>query len=839
MNPAIFDSDAVFPKSHHEVVSVQHFRGYQFLVLDLYPVEYQPVSGRITHYRSLKVRIQTRETKGVRDEDPRSVSSLVLPRDPADFDLLRPTLADASAIQSYPQKKAAPKDSPGPLPADAEFRYVIITTPLLKPEFQALVDHKIGRGLSAAVVTTDEIYARYDGTRPDGASDRPTQIRAFIKDAFQNHGTDFVLLGGDSDKSAAGQEAGEPLLPHRSLAAAAYSESDNDIPSDLYYGCLDGSYDQDADGIYGEPTDGPAGGDVDLSAEVYVGRAPSDSPEEARAFVQKTIRYENGQKPPYPAYLNKVLSAGELLWSTPLTYGSTYKEEIENGSSNHGYTTVGFGEHDALEIDTLHDSATLDWDGAQMKAKLDQGVHLVNHLGHANVNYSMKFYNETADALTNLDPFILYSQGCYCGAFDNRTSYTGVSKQDAIVEHLIGNPHGGAVALVMNSRYGWGDPGGTAGSSQYLDREFWDALFGESIYHLGRMNQDSKEDNLGRINMDAIRWVTYDMNLFGDPETQIILVGNHRPVANAGLDQLTTEGEVVTLDGTASRDPDADALTYSWQQVSGPAVTLSDPGAVQPSFTAPGVVAEEVCVFSLSVNDGQLASRSDLVTVMIQDALGNHRPVASAGADISTRGGETVELDGTLSYDPDESPITRYRWTQLQGPAVTLSDPEAARPTFPAPDPFEPLKIVFQLVVEDGAASSTPDTVEVTVKVAFDTDLAATDLPLEIPDKDPVGVESAIPVAEEGLIGALEVEVHISHPFIGDLQVVLTCPSGTAIILHDRTGASSDDIHQIYPVVACAGQPMQGSWKLAVFDLAARDLGTLEAWTLRVKRLPP
>lgn len=188
---------------------------------------------------------------------------------------------------------------------------------------------------------------------------------------------------------------------------------------------------------------------------------------------------------------------------------------------------------------------------------------------------------------------------------------------------------------------------------------------------------------------------------------------NHPPVADAGNDQTVNEGTLVTLDGSASYDPDNDPLTYSWLQTGGPAVTLSDPSASQPTFTAPQVgQAGATLTFQLTVSDG-LDDASATSTVMVENV--NHAPSANAGPDQTKDEGSLVRLDGTASSDPDGDPLT-YTWTQTGGTAVVLSDPHSPTPTFMAPqEPSHSQEtLTFQLVVEDGGASST-DTVAITV----------------------------------------------------------------------------------------------------------------------------
>jgi hypothetical protein len=91
---------------------------------------------------------------------------------------------------------------------------------------------------------------------------------------------------------------------------------------------------------------------------------------------------------------------------------------------------------------------------------------------------------------------------------------------------------------------------------------------------------------------------------------------NQAPTANAGADQTVASGASVSLDGTGSSDPDADALTYAWSQLSGPAVTLTGGNTATPSFTAP--VGPATLEFQLEVCDAEPLCDTDTVVVTVQ-----------------------------------------------------------------------------------------------------------------------------------------------------------------------------------------------------------------------------
>jgi len=94
---------------------------------------------------------------------------------------------------------------------------------------------------------------------------------------------------------------------------------------------------------------------------------------------------------------------------------------------------------------------------------------------------------------------------------------------------------------------------------------------------------------------------------------------NLSPTANAGSDQSVKEALSVTLDGRASSDPEGHALTYTWTQTGGPAVTLDDTHAAQPGFAAPllGADPSAELTFQLVVNDGATSSSPDQILVNV------------------------------------------------------------------------------------------------------------------------------------------------------------------------------------------------------------------------------
>lgn len=210
------------------------------------------------------------------------------------------------------------------------------------------------------------------------------------------------------------------------------------------------------------------------------------------------------------------------------------------------------------------------------------------------------------------------------------------------------------------------------------------------------------------------------------------------PVAEAGPYQEVDEGTLVTLDGSGSYDPEAAELTYTWSTPEG--IVLSDIHAVSPSFTAPEVVTHTNYAIGLVVNNGDVNSSIDYVTIRVLNT--DFVPVADAGTDQTVNERELVMLDGNGSSDPNFNTIY-YSWTSPDN--VKMIGATTANPMLIAPDVFEDTVFAFLLTVDDGDYFSEPDTVNLYVNslndrydtlYVVDTDTIFNTIVISATDKD-------------------------------------------------------------------------------------------------------
>ena len=502
----IYGQQVAFPGNLVEQIKPQYCRGYKLVTFNLRPVQYFPLEETVKYYPALSATVITQPIT-FRNEEVVRCRNLTADKAWVKRKVINPEGVDRyfADARTFETALSGSRDN---------YPYVIVTIDDYVPAFFDFLVHKNSRGLSGTIVTMSWIHSSYSGR------DDAEKLRNFIIDAYNNWSTEYILLGGDHDRSDLGGESEDVIVPRRDfLANTDFGKYEYEVPSDMYYVCLDGSFDDNGNEIWGEPTDGIGGGDIDWFGEVHVGRACVDSVQEVFGFSQSIMNYEN--EDPSSDYMKKAWMVGEsfLVGINP-TYGGDYKDEIRLGSSMHGYTTLGFPED--WQVDTLYDrDLPSAWSSSTMIDILNaNNFTVLNHVSDSSdLTYCMRILNDDVDNnLHNTIGWLGYSQGSYCGSFDDRISHGITCSTDCICEHLTTQAQG-SFAFVGNSREGWLEPFTTNGSSQYYDRQFFDAIFGEEIVEIGAANQDSKEDNIGFLEYGAHRWCAYELNLFGCPQT--------------------------------------------------------------------------------------------------------------------------------------------------------------------------------------------------------------------------------------------------------------------------------------------------------------------------------
>ncbi|MDJ0944568.1 MAG: PKD domain-containing protein [Kiloniellales bacterium] len=206
--------------------------------------------------------------------------------------------------------------------------------------------------------------------------------------------------------------------------------------------------------------------------------------------------------------------------------------------------------------------------------------------------------------------------------------------------------------------------------------------------------------------------IVNDGSLDSAPDLVLASTENGRPLAKAGNDQTVGGGDLVTLDGSGSSDPDGDAVTFSWallQVPEGSAAALSDPGVARPTFTA-DLVGSYVAQLIVAEAAGEQLE-SDPVTVLV--TVANTAPVADAGPDRVVRTNILVQLDGSGSSDPDGDALS-FSWTLVTKPLNSTAELVGADTIDPQLAPDLAGDYVIELVVSDGLAASAPDSVTIT-----------------------------------------------------------------------------------------------------------------------------
>ena len=434
-NSNVYLNDAYWPPGPIELTGTGFQSGYPVAEIMVTPLRWNPATGELQRLSSLEVNIET-----------------------------------------------APLET-RPLPSlDSEFRRMLIVTDAsFESSFNDLAQRRNSQGILTEVFTMTEVYASASGR------DNAEKLRNFVKDYYTANGLDFLLLGGDTD-----------AVPFRYAYAMTCEYGiarEDDLPCDLYFSDLDGTWDANNNNIFGEVAD-----NVDLYPDIFVGRAPVENVSEAQTFVANIAAYEDCIA---DDHLQRVLFLAEVLWTNPYTNSGESKDYID--------------EHflpDFLDITKLY-QALGNENLATTMAALNAGQNFINHDGHAwysSIGVGDDYiYIPDVDAVNSGGRFgaSIYSIGCWSTAFDF----------DAIAEHFLTNQNGCTVGFIGNSSYGWGSPGNPLyGYSDALDHLYHDYLYSDWSLTNAELLALTKEYFIPYSQWENVyRWHQYDVNLLGDP----------------------------------------------------------------------------------------------------------------------------------------------------------------------------------------------------------------------------------------------------------------------------------------------------------------------------------
>jgi hypothetical protein len=484
-DPAAYASNLAYPGTIAQLVGQGDFHGQRIACVLVHPLRYVASEGRLLFTSRMRLELELA---------PDSKAPLVQRREFSEDREKREAILhgiaanpEALGIPTRPEEVSgwslpggfAPTEEPSP--TGSPVRYVIITNEAMAPVFQGLADYKTRVGTPAVVRTVAWIKAHY--TR--GVDDAET-IRNFLKDAYRNWGTSAVLLGGDCD-----------IVPIRFTQWGGWSPPQA-TPGDYYYQCLDGTWDENHNGIFGEAN----GDDVDLFPELMIGRASVRNSEEALVFVNKTLRFFDPQD---KSYQTTFLLIGQSVFRAG--------DGAEWCNIMASYAPPEFRLIKLYEPDYCQGNLTRD----SLLFYLNQGQGLIYSQNHGQADQievrghlggcKEMIYRPDLDALTNRDrTSFWYSVNCDGNAVD----------RDCMGEHFMRNPHGGGIGFYGATRLNFPQSG------FLLDATFFDSLFSRGHLRVGEAVNDSKIPFIGSSQGEnAFRLLLISNVLLGDPDLAV------------------------------------------------------------------------------------------------------------------------------------------------------------------------------------------------------------------------------------------------------------------------------------------------------------------------------
>ena len=394
----LYASKTAYPGRLYGVVAPVYFGGRKIVILRTFPVQFFPAAKKVEVLRlSGVVRFKAKEVP--KQETKRDVSKTW-------GKALAPPILNQADAERWPEyRRTIPAELKTQVDSIAAARglaleqplpCVIVTADSLRKPAERLATHRTAKGTPASVVGVKEIVGKVAG------KDAPEKIRNFIRVMHTTRGTSWVILFGDVGRSETAETAEVPT--RMVVDPDPYSGvDDGQIPCDFYYACLDGSWDGNNNGKYGEAADKP-----DLAPEVSVGRIPAGDPDGASAIVDAVIRYENSP----PAFKGVLLAANDLGWGGQEV---TFKK----GS------VVPLFENAGVSVAAQLYEREGDLSLATFSGVVNGGIDLVEYYGHGSPDSTqlMKAGQVQSGILPTPSYPLVFALSCSTARYDNQHSF--------------------------------------------------------------------------------------------------------------------------------------------------------------------------------------------------------------------------------------------------------------------------------------------------------------------------------------------------------------------------------------------------------------------------------
>ncbi len=531
---ALAEGGASTPAQPGVSLSGGSFGGFNLHSVGLFPMRYVAGTRELFFAEEMEIEIETRlaadggalvrERRGTEAERLFAEAVRHVVENPGDV------AVPAAEIRTEDEGGFAPRDLPSVDGSGVDM--VIVTTPGMAASYQTLATWKTKKGTSTVVRDTGWIEANY----PQG-HDLTERIRLFLKDAYTKWGTAYVLLAGDYGD-----------VPPRG-AFNRFFFGGLALPTDQYFACLEGDWNDDGDALFGEGVYQAMPGDlVDLYPDLIVGRAPGQNVTEASTFVTKSMLYE---KTPPAGYVKTHGVFGEVLFPHDWEYGDPPNTISLDGKTLaetlDAYVDPTWTRFKKYQSDNNQDRAIC-------LAELHAGRHLQTIVGHGDAfkfsvgnGINPRIYVADTAALTNGNKLIyLVATACNPNQFD----------LECQGEAFMNKSGGGAIAVSGPTREDF------PLSANDYHAVMYDYVFNEGVSSFGMMNQLKRVPFVPMSQTDTTpdRWTMLTSMLFGDPELRFwtdepaVLLAAH-----PGSVALGTASITVTVTN-ASAVPQADAL---------------------------------------------------------------------------------------------------------------------------------------------------------------------------------------------------------------------------------------------------------------------------------------